>query len=176
MPNNHQLADAIPPAFRRPRWPVLVRRLVPLVLLAAGTGAVVYGGFYHRIAVTETHEEHKSRPDPRWVPPMPPGMAGPPGMGGPLPGMPGPPFDMSGPPPNMPGQPGEASRVPPDALAPPPQFKPPMIELIETTTTTTPEPELEVNLAVTVAGIVRDPQGQIVRVSGAAAGPGFCPS
>ena len=32
------------------------------------------------------------------------------------------------------------------------------------------------NRAVTVAGMIRDPEGEIVRVSGAAEGPAFCPS
>ena len=50
------------------------------------------------------------------------------------------------------------------------------IQAVKTTKTTVEEWELAVNRAVTVAGIIRDPQGEIVRVSGAADGPAFCPS
>ncbi|MGO9110248.1 MAG: hypothetical protein ACLP9L_13570 [Thermoguttaceae bacterium] len=146
MSNNHRLLDALLLVFRPARWSICGFRFVPLLLLAAGTWAVVYGGFYHRIPVSETHEEQISiavpveRPMP---PPMPPGA-----------------------PPDAVGFP------PPEAFAPPVKF----IQAVKTTKTTSAEWELAVNRAVTVAGMIRDQQGEIVRVSGAAEGPAFCPS
>ena len=145
MSNHRRLLDAFLLAFRPARWSVFGFRFVPLLLLAAGVGAVVYGGFYHRIAVTETHEEQISVAVPveqPMPPPMPPDA--PPGM----------------------------SPFPPEAFAPPVKF----IQAMKTTRTTSEEWELAVNRAVTVAGMIRDPEGEILRVSGATEGPGFCPT
>jgi hypothetical protein len=105
---------------------------------------VVYGGFYHRIPVTETREEQISIAVPveRLPPAMPPGA--PPGM-----------FPF-----------------PPEAFGPPVKF----IQAVKTTKSTIDQRELAVNRAVTVAGVVRGQEGEILRVSSAAAGPAFCPS
>jgi hypothetical protein len=110
---------------------------------------MVYGGFLHRIPVTETHEEQISIAVPveqTMPPPMPPGGApdAPPGM----------------------------FPTPPEAFGPPMKF----IEAVKTTKSTTREWELAVNRAVTVAGMIRGQQGEILRVGGDRAGPGFCPS
>jgi hypothetical protein len=146
MANHRRLLDALWLALRPARWSILGFRFVPLVLLAAGAWAAVYGGFYHRIPVTETHEEQISiavpvqRPLP---PPMPPG--GPPGM------MPFP---------------------PPESLEPPVKY----IQAVKTTKSTIDQREPAINRAVTVAGVVRSELGEILRTSGAAEGPGFCPS
>ena len=71
MPNHRRLLDALLLAFRPARWSIFGFRFVPLLLFAAGVWAVVYGGFYHRIPVTETHEEQITIAVPV-EPPMPP--------------------------------------------------------------------------------------------------------
>ncbi len=148
MSTHRRLLDALLLAFRPARWSIFGFRFVPLLLLAAGAWAVVYGGFYHRIPVTETHDEPFTI-KMRVPPPMPPMPAmrpgGPPGM---------PPFP------------------PPEAFVPEVRDVP----AVKTVTTTSDEWELAVNRAVTFAGIKLDPQGQIVRVSSAVEGPAFCPS
>ncbi len=144
--NHRRLLDALWLVFRPARWSIFGFRFAPLLLLAGGVWAVVYGGFYHRIPVAETYEEQISiavpveRPMP---PPMPPDA--PPGME---------PFP------------------PPEMFGPPVKF----IQAVKTTKSTVEEWELAVNRAVTFAGIVRDQQGEIIRVSGAAEGPAFCPT
>ncbi len=146
MSNRRRLLDALVLAFRPGRWSIFGFRFVPLLLFAAGAWAVDYGGFQHRIPVTETHEEQISIavPVPRPPPmPMPPGA--PPGM-----------FPFP----------------PPEAFGPPVKF----IQAVKTTKSTVAERELAVNRAVTVAGMIRGEQGDILRVSGAAVGPAFCPS
>jgi hypothetical protein len=142
--NHRRLLDALLLLFRPARWSVFGFRFMPLLLFAAGAWAVVYGGFYHRIPVTETHEEQISIAVPvEPLPPMPPGA--PPGM-----------FPFP----------------PPEAFGPPVKF----IQAVKTTKSTIEERELAVNRAVAVAGIVRGQEGEILRVSGAAEGPAFCPS
>ena len=77
-----------------------------------------------------------------------------------------------------------ATPMPPDAppgmepFPPPEMFAPPMkfVQAVKTTKSTVEESELAVNRAVTFAGIIRDQQGEIIRVSGAAEGPAFCPT
>jgi len=150
MSNHRRLLDALLLAFRPARWSIVGFRFVPLVLLAAGVWAAVYGGFYHRIPVSETHEEEVSIAVPV-QPSMPPGMA------------PFSPTDAFG----QPQAPGL-----PEAFVPPVRF----IQAIKTTTSISAELELVVNRAVTVAGMVRGKDGEIVRVAGAAEGPAFCPS
>ena len=164
MPNHRRLFEALLRAPRPARWSISGFRFVPLLLLAGGVWAVIYGGFYHRIPVSETHEEQFTieEPVPGWKPPpMPPnGPAdGPPGM---------PSFSPT----DAFGQPTEASGPPPEAFIPPVKS----VQMVRNVKTTSEEWELAVNRAVTVAGMVRGPQGEIVRVSGAAEGPGFCPS
>ena len=157
MPNHRRLLDVLLLALRPARWSILGFRFVPLVLLAAGAGAVVYGGFYHRIPVSETHEEQVMLPVER---PMPPPMAA---------------FSPT----DAFGQPTGAFGMAPGAFGPPPEaFAPPvkLVPAVKTTKITTDEWELAVNRAVTVAGIFRDLQGEIVRASGGAGGPAFCPS
>ena len=53
----------------------------------------------------------------------------------------------------------------PDEAGPPEAFKLPfkLVQLEKTVTTLSQESELAVNRAVTVAGMIRDPQGEIVR-------------
>ncbi len=162
MSNHRRLLDALLLVLRPARWSIVGFRFVPLLLFAAGVWAVVYGGFYHRIPVSETHEEQFSEPDPTWTPPlMPPGMpAGQPAFLG---------TDAF-------GQPTGEPSPPPAAMPPPEAFLPRMIQKVRRVKTTSEEWELVVNRAVTVAGIIRDPQGEIVRVSDAAGGPAFCPS
>ena len=167
MSNHRRLLDALWLALRPARWSILGFRFVPLLLFAAGAGAVVYGGFYHRIPVSETHEEQftKAVPVERPMPPMPQGMGA---------------FsttDAFGQPTDAPGAAHSAFGPPPGALGPE-AFEPPVkfIQLTRSVTTTSEEWEMTVNRAVTVAGIMRDPQGEIVRVGGAADGPAFCPS
>jgi hypothetical protein len=146
MSNRRRLLDALLSAFRPARWSIFGFRFVPLLLFAAGAGTVVYGGFYHRIPVTETHEEQISiavpveRPLP---PPMPPGA--PPGM-----------FPFP----------------PPEAFGPLVKF----IQAVRTTKSTSDQREPAVNQAVTVAGMVRGREGEILRVGGVTGGPAFCPS
>ena len=71
-----------------------------------------------------------------------------------------------------PGAPPGMFPFPPEAFGPPVKF----IQAVRTTKSTIEEWEPAVNRAVTVAGMVRGPEGEILRVSGAAAGPAFCPS
>ena len=159
MPSHRHLLEALLLAFRPARWSIFGFRFVRLLLLAGGVWAVVYGGFYHRIAVTETHEEQFTIIDPSPPPPAPPGMA------------PFSPSDAFGQPTDAFGQPTDASGQP-DAFSPPVKY----IQLVKINKTTSAEREVTVNRAVTVAGIIRDPQGEIVRVGDAAEGPDFCPS
>ena len=110
MPNHRRLLDALLLVFRPARWSIFGFRFVPLLLFAAGVWAVVYGGFYHRIPVTETHEEQISIAVPveRPMPPMPPD--GPPGMAARSFGQTdafGQPAGSSGPPPEAFGHAGE---------------------------------------------------------------------
>ncbi len=141
---DRRLLDALLLLLSPARWSIFGFRFVPLLLLAAGVCAVVYGGFHHRIRVTETREEQITIAVPveRLPPSMPPGA--PPGM-----------FPF-----------------PPEAFGPPVKF----IQAVRTTKSTIDQWEPAVNRAVTVAGMVRGPEGEILRVSGAAAGPAFCPS
>jgi hypothetical protein len=145
MSNHRRLLDAFLLVFRPGGWSICGFRFVPLLLFAAGVCAVDYGGFYHRIPVSEMHEEQITIAVPvqrPMLPPPPPGM--PPGMGS----------------------------FAPDAFGPPVKF----VQAVKTTKSTIGEWELAVNRAVTVAGIVRDRQGEIMRVSGATEGPAFCPT
>ena len=145
MPNHRRLLHAFLLALRPARWSIFGFRVAPLLLFAAGVCAADYGGFYHRIAVTETHEEQITVAVPvqrPLLPPPPPGM--PPGMGS----------------------------AAPDEFGPPVKF----VQAVKTTKSTIGERESAVNRAVTVAGIVRGPQDEIIRVSGAAEGPAFCPT
>ena len=161
MPNHRRLLDALLLAFRPARWSICGFRFVPLVLFAAGVWAVVYGGFYHRIPVSETHEEQiiiEEPVEPKMPPSMPPGWR---------------PFR----------RPMRSARQPmrsasPQPSGPPEAFTPPVkfVPAVKTVKTTSEERELVVNRAVTVAGMIRNQQGEIVRVSGAADGPAFCPS
>jgi hypothetical protein len=163
MKNARRLRDALLLAFRPARWSIFGYRFVPWLLFSAGVGSAVYGGFYHRIAVSEEHAETRREeqititvPDEQ----APPG--GPAGM---------PPFSAT----DAFGQPTEPLR---------PAFK----TVQATKTVTVPawtsiaeESELTVNRAVTVAAIIRGPQGQVLRTStvasvGEAGGPAFCPS
>ena len=105
MSNSRRLLDALLLAFRPARWSVFGFRFVPLLLFAAGVWAVVYGGFYHRIPVTETHEEQITIAVPAERP-MPPG--GPPEM----------PLSTS----DACGQPTDGSTPPPEAFGPPVKF------------------------------------------------------
>jgi hypothetical protein len=150
MSIGRRLSDAFWLALRPRRWSIFGFRFVPLVLFAAGVGGMVYGGFRHRIPVVETHEEQISIPVPveQTMPPPPP----PNGMPGDAQGM------TAGP--------------PPEAFGPPVKF----IQAIKTTTSTAWERELAVNRAVTVAGMARGQQGEVVRLGDDRAGPGFCPS
>jgi hypothetical protein len=158
MSNRRRLLDALLSAFRPARWSICRFRFVPLLLLAAGVWAVVYGGFYHRIPVSETHVEHFTR-TVRALPPMPPPMR--PG------GLPGMSFGMP---------PGGPPGTPPFSPSNPFTMQEKVLQLEKTVKTTTDERELAVNRAVTIAGIKLDPQGKIVRVPDAADGPAFCPS
>jgi hypothetical protein len=146
MSNHHRLLDAMLLVFRPARWSISGFRFVPLLLFAAGAWAVVYGSFYHHIPVTETHEEQISIAVPVERP-MPPPM--PPG-----------------------GLPDAVPFPPPEAFTPPVKF----VQAVKTTKSTSDEWEFAVNRAVTVAGMTRDPQDGVVRVSGAGGGPDFCPS
>ena len=171
MSNHRRLLDVALLAFRPARWSIFGFRIVPFVLLAVGIWAVVYGAVYHRITVTERHpatqhEEHETITEPV-VPSMLPG--GQPGM---------PAFSQTDP-----------FGQPTDSAGPPPEmFKPPVktIQVIKTTTipawdSLSEEREVTVNRAVTVAGIIRGPQGEVLRIiaadgGSAAEGDGFCPS
>jgi hypothetical protein len=61
---------------------------------------------------------------------------------------------------------------PPESLEPPVKY----IQAVKTTKSTIDQREPAINRAVTVAGVVRSELGEILRTSGAAEGPGFCPS
>jgi hypothetical protein len=144
MSNHRRLPDALWLLLRPARWSIFGFRFLPWLLFAAGCWAVVYGGFYHRIPVTETHDEQISIAVPApWSPPPQPG--GPSGMG---------PFS-------------------PDAFGPPPMK---FIQAVKTVRSTIQERESAINRAVTIAGVIRDPQGEIMRVGGAAGGPAYCPT
>ena len=156
MSNHRRMLDALWLALQPARWSIFGFRFVPLVLLAAGVWAVVYGGFYHHIPVSETHEEQVTIVVPT-QPSTPPGMT------------PFSPSDAFGQP-GAPGQPGAFG--PPEVFTPPVKF----VQLIKTTKSTSEELELAVNRAVTVSGMIRGQDGEIFRVGGAAAGPAFCPS
>ncbi len=159
VPNHRRLLDALLLAFRPARWSIFGFRFVPLMLFAAGIWAVVYGGFYHRIPVSETHDEQFTieEPVPGWKPPpMPPDRAG---------EMPS--FSAT----DAFGQSTDAPGPPPEAFVPPVK----LVQLVKTVKTTSAEWEVAVNRAVTVAGMIRE-HGEIVRVPGAMEGPGFCPS
>lgn len=161
MPSHRHLLDVLLLALRPARWAIFGVRFVPLLLLAAGVWAVVYGSVYHRLPVTESHEEQFTieEPVPGWKPP-PMSPDGPMGM---------PSFSAT----DAFGQPTEAAAPPPpEAFVPPVKI----IQAVRTVKTTSAERELEVNRAVTVAGMARSPEGEIVRVASAAGGPGFCPS
>ena len=146
MSNRRRLQEALLLPLRPARWSIFGFRFVPLLLFAAGAWAAVYGGLYHRIPVTETHEEQISIAVPVERP-MPPPM-----------------------PPDAP--PGMFAIPPPEAMGPPVKF----IQAVQTTKSTVQERELAVNRAVTVAGMTAGPQGEILRASGVREGPGFCPS
>jgi hypothetical protein len=167
MPNHRRLLDALGLTFRPARWSILGFRFVPLLLLAAGVWAVAYGGFYHRIPVSETHTEQFTVEEPVALT-MPPGTA---------PFSPGGGFGQSTDAFGQPTEPSEASG-PADEPGPPEAFKLPfkLVQLEKTVTTLSQESELAVNRAVTVAGMIRDPQGQIVRQNGTGDGPAFCPT
>jgi len=146
MSNRRHLLDWLLLPLRPGRWSVFGFRFAWLPVLAAGIVAVVYGSVYHRIPVSETHSEQISVAVPD-PNPMP------------SPIMPG------GPPGMMPFQ-------------PPMDFGPrmKMVQATKTIKSTGYESELAVNRAVTVSGIVRNPQGELLRAAGANGGPGFCPS
>ncbi len=158
MPNDRRLIDVFLLVFRPARWSVFGVRFVPLLLLAAGIWAVVYGGFYHRITVSERHPETvQEEPFTITVPDVQAmSRGGPPGM---------PSFSQTDPF----GQPTDASGPPPDPSGPPPaMFKPPVkvIQAVKTTTipewiSTSEELELAVNRAVTVEGLIPGPEGEI---------------
>ncbi len=164
MSNHRRLLDAVLLAFHPARWSVFGLRFVPLMLLAAGGWAVIYGGFYHHITVSENHPETQHEEPFTITQPMPP------------PGFPG------GPPEGLPSGPPGMVPFPPEAFSPPLKT----IQAVKTTiipawTSTSEESELTVNRAVEVAGMVLGPQGEILRVSSEAAvngteGPAFCPS
>ena len=170
MSDHRRLLDVVLLAFRPARWSIFGFRFVPLLLFAAGTWAVVYGGFYHRIRVTETHAEPISiaAPVERAVQPDAlPGMA---------------PLSLTdafGQATDAFGQAADAPGPPPDVFGPPLDvFGPPLklVQAVKTVKTTSAERELAVNRAVTVAGLIRDQQGEIMRASGAAEGPALCPT
>jgi hypothetical protein len=165
MSNHRRLLDAVLLAFHPARWSVFGLRFVPLMLLAAGGWAVIYGGFYRHITVSDNHPETQhEEPFTITTQPMPP------------PGFPG------GPPEGLPSGPPGMVPFPPEAFSPPLKT----IQAVKTTiipawTSTSEESELTVNRAVEVAGMVLGPQGEILRVSSEAAvngaeGPAFCPS
>jgi hypothetical protein len=156
MSNPRRLLDSLLLPFRPARWAIFGYRFAWILPLAGGICAVVYGSAYHRIPVSETHTEQImiAVPDPQQPPPMmPEGMpGGPPGMQG--------------------GPPGNAPFQPPADFGP--RMK--MVQATKTVKSTSDEWELAVNRAVTVSGIVRNPQGELLRVAEANGGPGFCPS
>jgi hypothetical protein len=137
-----------PPPWRRPsQWSIFGFRFVPLLLFAAGTCGIIYGAFYHRIPVTETHAEEDTTPEPPppqvtqnpWdamSPDMPPemGLDKPPGW---------PPFQT------------------------PPDFSPPKNaeKRIRKVKTTTNELEIAVNLAVSEGALERTKTNEIARIS-----------
>jgi hypothetical protein len=111
-------------------------------MFAAGTCAVVYGGFYHRLPITEVHEEEVSVPVPV-----------------------------------------EPQMFPPSPFGPPQDFKPPVkyVKQIKTSKTTTNESELAVNRAMTIGGLSRTADGELLRAAVAALGggekgPALCPT
>lgn len=136
-------------ATRPARWSIFGFRFVPLLLFAAGTCAILYGGFFHRMPITETHDEEFTVAEPI-EPDMPPGM----GMDSPMfPGMD----------PNMdPGMPEE----------PPVKF----VTKIKTVETVSNELEWDVNILMTYDGIVRNDRGELFRPAASTEGPGFCPT
>ncbi len=162
MTNHRRLLDALLLVLRPARWSIVGFRFVPLLLFAGGVWAAVYGGFYHRIPVSEPHDEQFSEPDPTWTPPlMPQGMPA------------GKPAFLAT---DAFGQPTGEPSPPSDAMPPPEAFVPRMLHKVRRVKTVSEESELAVNRAVTVAGIIRNEQGEIVRAGGAADGPDFCPS
>ena len=145
-------------SMRPARWSILGFRFVPLLLFGVGTCAILYGGFFHRLPVTETIEEEFTVVEP--VEPeismgMPPGMDpnmpfGPPGMG---PGM-------------FPGG------IPPEDFQPQVRF----VTRIKTIETTTNELEWDLNVLMTFGGIALNEKGELVRLATSTEGPAFCPT
>jgi hypothetical protein len=136
--------------FRPARWSIFGYRVIALMLIAAGTWAMVYGGFVHRIPIIETHEEEVSEAEPVVPPPMNLDPSGTPGM--------------------MP--PGDIPFPPPEDSGPGVKF----VTRIKTTQTTTDMSEPGVNRLVAIGGLTRNSEGEILRVVVAASGPAFCPT
>ncbi len=134
-----RLLDTVLLPFRPARWSVDGYRFVPLLLLAAGVWAVVQGSRWHRIPVSQTHEETISIAVPveRPFPPPMPAFSGTDPFGQPTDGS-QPPLDPSAGPPVALGT--------PEALGPPIKF----IQATKSVTTTTDEGELSVNRAVSI--------------------------
>ena len=140
-------------SMRPSRWSVFGFRFIPLLLFAVGTCAILYGGFFHRLPVTETHDEEITVAEPI-APEMPPGM---------LPGMP----------PGMgPNEPFGPPSVPGEEEPPPVKF----VTKIKTVETTANELEWNVNELMTVGGIALNQQGGLVRLASGNEGPAFCPT
>ncbi len=144
---------------------IIFRAIVPLVLLAAGIGSVIYGARHHTVAVAEEHEEEMSIPIPTPFSPGPPGPEGEPFPGGPpMPGAP-------------PGAEGREPGGPPTDMPPEP-WRPPQLstKVIKTVIVTNDEPEPKVIREVSVGGLTLTAEGEIQRTYSGDAGPALCPT
>jgi hypothetical protein len=146
-------------------WSVIQRAIVPLVLLAAGIGAAIYGARHHMVAVAEEHEEEMSIPIPTPFAPGPPGPEGEPFPGGPP--MPGGPPDAEG---RGPG--GPPMDMPPEPWRPPQLFT----KVIKKVIVTIDEPEPKVIREVSVGGLTLTASGEIQRTYSGDEGPALCPT
>ncbi len=148
-------------SMRPARWSIFGFRFVPLLLFGVGTCAILYGGFFHRLPVTETIEEEFTVAEPI-EPEMPMGM--PPGMG------PNMPFGLPGMAPGMP--PGGMPGIPPEDSQPLVRF----VTKIKTVETTANELEWNLNVLMTFGGIALNEKGELVRLAVSTEGPAFCPT
>lgn len=143
-------------SVRPAQWSIFGFRFVPLLLFGVGTCAILYGGFFHRLPVTETREEEFTVAEPV-EPEMPMGM--PPGMESYVPyGAPPLPSD------DMPPE--------DEDMEPPVKF----VTKIRTIETTADELEWDLNVLMTFGGIERNEQGNLVRLTINTEGPALCPT
>ncbi len=132
--------------MRPARWSIFGFRFVPLLLFGVGTCAILYGGFFHRLPVTETREEEFTVAEPQMPPDMGPDM----------------PFGI----PSM--NPG----MPLDDFQPPVRF----VTKIKTVETTADELEWNLNVLMTFGGIALNEKGELVRLATSTEGPAMCPT